>query len=424
MKFEVKQNKLKNGVRVVEIPMKGVDSVMAMVMVRTGSRNETDEQLGISHVLEHMLFKGTEKYPTPKEVASAVDEMGAEFNAFTSKEYTAYYIRSASQYLNKSLEVLGEMIVRPRLEAEALEREKGVIIEEINMYEDQPRERAEEEFENLMFEGSNLGRLIIGSRETVRGATAKSLRKYKESWYRGENVMVIVAGKVSPSLATNSHQTADGMTSQVYGSLPDLSSFEELPEGRVKKFVDEVRYGERREKVIEKGTEQTHFVVGVPGLAFNDKRRYAEAVLKVILGGNMSSRLFVEVREKRGLAYYVGAIGEHFFDGGYLGARAGVRKDKYEEALKVVKEQMMRMKTEVSEEEVEKAKSYLAGKVVLGLENPGGVVRWFGKELILGDKAEQPEEFLQKIKKVGVEEVMGLARELFREEEMRVAVVR
>ncbi len=408
MKFEVKQSQLKNGVRVVEIPMEGVDSVMAMVMVRTGSRNETDEQLGISHVLEHMLFKGTEKYPTPKEVASAVDEMGAEFNAFTSKEYTAYYIRSASQYLNKSLEVLGEMIVRPRLEVEALEREKGVIIEEINMYEDQPRERAEEEFENLMFEGSNLGRLIIGSRETVRGVTAESLRKYKESWYRGENVMAVVAGKLK---IKNEKLKIE----EYFGGLEN---------GKVREFVDEVRYGEHREKVIEKGTEQTHFVVGVPGLAFNDKRRYAEAVLKVILGGNMSSWLFVEVREKRGLAYYVGAIGEHFFDGGYLGARAGVRKDKYEEALKVVKEQMMRMKTEVSEEEVEKAKSYLAGKVVLGLENPGGVVRWFGKELILGDKAEQPEEFLQKIKKVGVEEVMGLARELFREEEMRVAVVR
>ncbi len=409
MEFKIEQYKLKNGVRVVEIPMEGVESSLAMVMVRTGSRNEIDGQLGISHVLEHMLFKGTEKYPTPQVLAGVVDAMGAEFNAFTSKEYTAYYIRSSSENLKKALEVLGEMVVRSRLEAGALEREKGVIIEEINMYEDRPMERAEEEFENLMFAGSNLGRLIIGSRETVRRVTAESLRRYKEEWYRGENVVLVLAGNLS-KLKTQSAKLVE-------------ESFGGLEEGKLREFVDEVRYGEEREKVIEKGTEQTHFVIGVPGLVVDDEKRYAEAVLRVVLGGNMSSRLFTEIREKRGLAYYVGAMVEHFYDGGYFGVRAGVRKDKFEEAVKVVKEQMRLVGQDLKEEEVEKAKSYLRGKMALSLEGVNGVLRWFGKGLILKGEVEQPEEWLRRVEEVSLERVKELAREMLKEEEMKLVVV-
>ena len=418
MEFKIEQYKLKNGIRVVEIPMKGVESSLAMVMVRTGSRNETDEQLGISHVLEHMLFKGTEKYPTPQVLAGVVDAMGAEFNAFTSKEYTAYYIRSSSENLGKALEVLGEMVVKPRLDEMALEREKGVIIEEINMYEDKPMERAEEEFENLMFAGSNLGRLIIGSRETVRGVTAVDLRKYKEEWYRGENVVVMVGGDLGQFKTQNSKGKTIAQSSKLVEE-----SFGELEEGKLRGFVDEVRYGEEREKVIEKGTEQTHFVIGVPGLAIDDERRYVEAVLRVVLGGNMSSRLFTEIREKRGLAYYVGATVEHFYDGGYFGVRAGVRKDKFEEAVKVVKEQMRLVSQDLKEEEVEKAKSYLRGKMALSLEGVNGVLRWFGKGLILKGEVEQPREWLKRVGEVSLEEVKELAREMLKEEEMRLVVV-
>ncbi len=410
MKFEVRQHKLKNGVRVVEIPMEGVESSLAMAMVRTGSRNETDKDLGISHVLEHMLFKGTAKYPTPKDLAGVVDAMGAEFNAFTSKEYTAYYIKSAGVDLPKAVEVLGEMVARPRLEAEALEREKGVIIEEINMYEDRPMERAGEEFENLMFAGSNLGRLIIGSRETVRGVTAERLKEYKDEWYRGENVALVLAGNLSKFKAQSSKLVEE--------------SFGELEKGEMKGFADEVKYGKERERVVEKETEQTHFVIGVPGLAMRDERRYAESVLRVILGGNMSSRLFTEVREKRGLAYYVGATVDHFYDGGYFGVRAGVRKDKFEEAVKVVKDQMRLVGEDLKGEEVEKAKSYLRGKMALNLEGVAGVVRWFGKELVLFGQAEQPGDWLVKIEQVMPEEVMALAKELLVEEELRLAVVK
>lgn len=407
MEFELREYQLRNGVRVVEVPMVGVESVMAMVLVRTGSRNERDEELGISHVLEHMVFKGTEKYPTPRKLAEVVDAMGAEFNAFTGKEYTAYYIKSASENLKQALEVLGEMVVKPRLEAEALEREKGVIIEEINMYEDRPMERAGEEFENLLFAGSNLGRLIIGSRETVRGVTAESLKEYKKQWYRGENVVVMIGGNLNRG-------TREWVE----------TSFEGLEEGKLAGFVDRVRFGSEREKIIEKGTEQTHFVVGVPGLSFDDERKYAEAVLRVILGGNMSSRLFTEIREKRGLAYYVGAMAGHFYDGGYLAVRAGVRKDKFEEALEVVKEQMRLMGEEVSQEELTKAKGYLRGKIALSLEGASGVVRWFGKGMVLKGDKEQPNEWLKQVEKVSLEEVISLGKELFKVDEMRVAVVK
>ncbi len=407
MRFDLHLGKLRNGVRLLTIPLEGAESVVTMVLVKTGSRNETNEQLGISHVLEHMVFKGTKKYPTPLVLASTVDSLGAEFNAFTGKEYTGFYIKSAAEYLDQSLDVLAEMTLHPQLREADLEREKGVIIEEIRMYADQPRERVAEEFENLLFQGSNLGRLIIGSPETVRNVHSQDLKQYMDQWYRGENFLVMAVGKVNPPEVTKKIERL----------------FSSAPKSQLKPYVDKGRFGSKKELRIQKKTEQTHFVVGVPGLSANDKRIAIEMVLSTILGGNMSSRLFVEVREKRGLAYYVGTTREHFYDVGYFAARAGVKKNQFEEALKVVKKEMFALADTLKNEEITRAKKYLLGKITLSLEDPMGVVRWFGGHLVRGLEIDQPDEYMAKIKAVQPEEVKKLAQELFQPANLRLAVI-
>ncbi len=407
MRWEVIYEQLKNQIRVGVIPLQESEAVMTMILVKTGSRNEIDEKLGISHVLEHMVFKGTPTYPTPQALAAAVDSMGAEFNAFTSKEYTGYYIKAAAAYQSKALEILTEMMLSPLLKEDDLEREKGVIIQEIKMYQDQPREIAMEEFENLIFQGSNLGRLIIGNPKTVSGITVQDLVNYKNQWYKGANILILVAGKVK----------AEKVIDQV------RSLWEKTKKGGLSKFVDKGSFGKEKEKIIDKKTQQTHFVVGVPGLSINDPRRYVEAVLRVALGGNMSSRLFVEVREKRGLAYYVGAVAEHYYDVGFIGARAGVKKDKFDEALKVVKDQMQQMSVNLSLEEVERAKKYLVGKIALSLEGPSGVVSWVSKRMVLGLPVEKPKEVIEKIESVNQDQVGSLAKELFETNNMYLVVV-
>ncbi len=408
MRFKLVKGELENKLRFLLVPMEETESVVAMVLVKTGSRNESNEKLGISHVLEHMVFKGTEKYPTPLSLATTVDSLGADFNAFTGKEYTGFYIRSASEYIDRSLDVLAEMVLRPKLRQEDLEREKGVIIEEIRMYADQPRERVGEEFENLLFQGSNLGRLIIGSPETVQGVSSSGLREYMEKWYRGGNFLVMVAGKID--------------LPQVKAKLEEL--FSPALKGELAPYVDEGKIGSQKELFIEKKTEQTHFVLGVPGLSAADKRLPVEMVLSTILGGNMSSRLFVEVREKRGLAYYVGTVTEHFYDTGYLAARAGVKKEKYAQALEVVRNEMLNLADSLKKEEVEKAKKYLLGKIVLSVEDPMGIIRWFGGRLVRGLEVDQPDVLREKIKTVQPEEVQELAKELFQPDKLYLAVIR
>ncbi len=408
MRFKLVKGKLENKLRFLLVPMEETESVVAMVLVKTGSRNEVNEQLGISHVLEHMVFKGTEKYPTPLSLATTVDSLGAEFNAFTGKEYTGFYIRSASEYIDKTLDILAEMVLRPQLRQKDLEREKGVIIEEIRMYADQPRERVGEEFENLLFQGSNLGRLIIGSPETVQGVGSSDLRNYMRKWYRGGNFLVMVAGKID--------------LSQVKVKLEEF--FSPAPEGEIIPYTDKGKIGSQKELLIEKKTEQTHFVLGVPGLSAGDRRLPTEMVLSTVLGGNMSSRLFVEVREKRGLAYYVWAVTEHFYDTGYLAARAGVKKEKYTEALEVVRNEMLGLADSLREEEVERAKKYLLGKIVLSVEDPKGVIRWFGGRLVRGLEVDQPDVLRKKIKAVQPEEIKKLAKEFFQPDKMRLAVVK
>jgi len=408
MQFDVSYTKLKNGVRVLLVPMSGVESVSAMVLCKTGSRNETLRQGGISHVLEHMVFKGTKKYPSPMHIAEAVDSIGAQQNAFTSKEYTGYYITSAAKHLGLTLDIQAEMLTAPLLPQDDLTREREVIVEEINMYEDQPMSKASEEFENLMYDGSAMGRMIIGTKESVRATTSKDLRKYMRRWYRGGNMLVVVAGKIA------NHKFSNSQIEEKFGGMKI---------GILDKYETQAKYGKAENRHFKKKTEQAHFYMGVPGLSIQDPRRYALQMGQVVLGGGMSSRLFNEIREKRGLAYYVKADLDMNFDCGYLGVRAGVNLDKLGEAMSVVKDEMLKLSDTITEAELAKAKEYILGHMPLSLEDSMGVAQFFGTRALVLDEIRQPEEISKQITGVRIQDVKKILNELVSEDKIRSVVV-
>lgn len=409
MQFKTQYTKLANGVRVLRVPIPGTESVTAMILCKTGSRNETVEQGGISHVLEHMVFKGTAKYPTPMAIAEAVDSIGAEQNAFTSKEYTGYYITSAAKHLGLTLDIQAQMLSAPLLPQADLEREREVIVEEINMYEDQPMAMALEMFENLMYDGSSMGRLIIGTKETVRATTSDDLRAYMTKWYRGGNMLVVVAGNLGESPS----------------SLASLieQKFSMMGSGPIEKYTSAAKYGKSRDLHFKKKTEQAHFVMGVPGLSINDPRRYALQMGQIVLGGGMSSRLFNEIREKRGLAYYVRAVLDSNFDCGYLAVRAGVTLDKLGEAMRIVKEEMIKLAETITEAELVKAKEYVLGHMPLSLEGSMDVAQFYGMRALIMDEIRHPDEVKAEVEKLSLQEVKKVLAEVITEKLIRSVVM-
>lgn len=410
MQFKTDYFRLTNGVRVLTIPMDGVESIASLVLVKTGSRNETDEQAGISHVLEHMLFKGSENYPTPLDLATAVDALGAEYNAYTGKEYTGYYIHADARHFDSAITVLSEMLTKPLIKLEELSREQGVIIEEINMYEDLPQERSEEELENVLYGGSSLGRLIIGTKETVAATTPATVRAYKDAWYTGGNVLIILVGKVH-----------DRSRSQLESLLDEM--FGGLAKGDVTNFTTLGMYGKDRSYHLKKKTEQAHFAMGWPGYDLRDPRRFAAKVLSNILGGSMSSRLFTEVREKRGLAYYIRASHEVLADVGQFTVKAGVRLEKLSEALEVVKDQMHTIGTTVTEKELKLAKDNLHGRMVLSLTDPMAVAQYFGHRTLITDDILPVADILAELDKVDLDMVRTTAADILKADELRTVVV-
>lgn len=388
--------------------MPGVESVAALVLVKTGSRNEIPEQSGISHVLEHMLFKGTKNYPTALRLASAVDALGAEYNAYTGKEYTGYYIHADARHFDKAIAILADMVQRPLLNEAELKREQGVIIEEINMYEDQPMERAEEEMENVLYGGSDLGRLIIGTKQTVAATTPETVGAYLKKWYKGANMLVVLVGKVDKLPRLNEH------LEEIFG---------EIKSGPLTPYISAGSYGKQKFYHLKKKTEQAHFAMGWPGFAMDDEKRYAARVLANILGGTMSSRLFTEVREKRGLAYYVRAHHEPLTDVGHFLVKAGVTLEKLSEAMGVVQAQVLGIAESVTEAELKLAKENLHGRIVLSLTEPMSVAQYFGHRSLATDEILPMQKVMKALEAVDLKAVQEAAKSILTVNEMRAVVV-
>lgn len=414
--------KTSNGLTVVKIPMSSVESVTVLAFANTGSRYETPNLQGIAHFFEHMVFKGTANYPTPQSLAAAVDGVGADFNAFTSKEYTGYYVHAAAEHVTLALDVVSDMLLTPKLQQADIDREKGVIIEELNMYVDSPQRHIDNVFENLMFGADpGLAHDIVGTKQTIQSFTSEDFSRFLNHWYGLNNLVLVVAGDeqvVNGKTLMDQIETAFGKPTRSERSTA-------AKEAREKSLAPKV-FGDDRLSLVYRKTEQAHFILGWPGIHRLDPRKYALSLLSTILGGNMSSRLFTEVREQRGLCYYVHSSDDYFQDVGVFGAAAGVDPKRAAEALNVTVGEFLDIasgKRPITELELQRAKDYVAGKTVLGLEDSESVAQYYGVKQLLRGEIETPDAVLAKVKAVKLDDLHQIAQQLVIKDQLRLAII-
>jgi predicted Zn-dependent peptidase len=400
---------LPNGARILEARMDGAPSVAVFVGIAAGSRYEDPAAAGIAHFAEHMFFKGTERRPTARDIAAEIDGIGGEFNAFTGKELTAYYVKCAAESAAVAADVLSDMLLQSRFDAGEIEREKGVIVEEINMYLDTPRDLIGQVHDDLRFGATPLGRPVIGSKDTVRGATRETFLSYLGDWYRPERMVVGLGGAVTDELVAD--------LAERFGTLPAAPT-------PAPPALDLPAVAGPMVRIERRDSDQAHLVLGVAGLPVSHPDRYVASVLQAMLGGGMSSRLFTEVRERRGLAYYVFASATAYAEAGALIVQAGVDTGRIGLAVETIWAELRRIAAEdVDPDELEKTKRYLVGRTVLGVEDPRGMIlHGLRRELIEGRAIELDEVFAG-IHAVTAEDLTRVASELIRPENATLAVV-
>jgi predicted Zn-dependent peptidase len=401
---------LDNGLRVLTAPMESAQSVTCAIMLAAGSRYETPETNGIAHFSEHMFFKGTERRPTARDISKEIDAIGGEFNAFTGKEYTGYYVKCAAESRDVALDVLVDMLRHSKFDPDEIEREKGVIIEEMNMYFDTPRDFIGGVYEELLYGDQPLGWDIIGRKETVRGATRDTFTSYIDSWYKPGRMVVGIGG-----------QLGEGLLERIEELLGDLPAAET---GEPPATAVEGTNGTARVRVHTKQSDQAHISLGVYSYPLEHPDRYALQVLSNVLGGGMSSRLFTEVRERRGLAYYVFGINHSYTDAGSLYAQAGVDIQRIDEAVATIAAELRKVAEEgVPQDELDKAKSFAKGRFILQLESPQGLIMFGLRREVLEGKTPDPEEIVAELDKVRGDDLARVATDVIDGHGLNLAVI-
>ncbi|MEK7127874.1 MAG: pitrilysin family protein [Patescibacteria group bacterium] len=400
-----KKTILENGLRVVSVSMPQVKSAAVLVLVKTGSRYETKKINGISHFLEHMAFKGTKRRPSNLLISSIIDGIGGSFNAFTTKDHTGFYIKAASENLDLILDLLSDLVQNSLIDDQELEKERGAIIEEINMYEDQPQNRVGELYEELLFGDHPLGWQISGTKETVARITRNDVLDYIQNMYHSTAIVVGVVGAIP--------------------ELPVQKYFGKIKPGKENKF-DPVTAEQDTPKslIYYKKTDQAHVCLGVRGYSISHPDRYPLALLSTIIGGYMSSRLFQEIRMKRGLAYYVSSGSEEYADTGYFVTQAGLRIDAVSDAVKIILEQFDLLKNKPpSLEELRRAKDYWRGKMVLSLEDSFRNAAFYATQELLEGKIETPDEVMARVDAVTTEDIQRVAKNIFLNKNLNLAII-
>lgn len=404
-----KKSVLKNGLRIISAPMVGTEAVTVLVFVGAGSKYEKKSINGISHFVEHMLFKGTVKRPTARDISTVLDSIGGEFNAFTSKEYTGYYAKVDAKHLDIALDVVSDMFLNSKFEEAEIAKEKGVIIEEINMVHDTPMRHVGGIFEDLLYGDQPAGWEIAGTKETVTGLKRSDFINYLSDYYVSQNTILVIAGKFNKT----------GLTKKIDKYFGEIKTNESL--GRVAVVEKQVN---PRVRVEFKDTNQTHFCLGARAYNIFDEKRYVATLLAIILGGNMSSRLFIEVREKRGLAYYIRCGLQPYLDSGYLVTQAGVDNNRLDEAISLVWQEYKKIAEQrVSQKELQNAKDYLKGTTMLELESSDAVAEYLGAQEILTKTILTPKQKFDKIDKVTVDDIGDIAKEIFALNKMNLALI-
>ncbi len=400
---------LGNGVRLVTIPMPDNPSVAVLVMVEAGSKYESKETNGISHFLEHMVFKGTPRRPKASEISRELDGLGAHYNAFTGQEVTGYWVKADSRHLDTVLDVVSDMYLNPLFDAKEIEKEKGVIIEELRMYRDLPQRHVHDILSALMHGDQPAGWDVIGTEDTIRSFNRDSFVTYRNAHYVSSATAVMIAGSFDEkSVATKVEKAFSGLSSSK--KSPKLKVTEDQKEPAL--------------RVESKETDQTHMVIAFRTFPIADPRIPVMQVLSTILGGGMSSRLFSKMRDELGICYYIRASHDPFTDHGDLTISAGVDNSRVDVAIREILASCACLKDElVPDAELKKAKDYIAGTSMLELETSETRAEFAGLEEILKGGVESPEEHIERINKVTADQVRGLARQIFVNEGLNLALV-
>ncbi|MCH7492175.1 insulinase family protein [Patescibacteria group bacterium] len=404
-----KKYKLKNGMRVILAPLHETKAITALILVKVGSRYEQRSINGASHFVEHLMFKGTKKRPTALSITKELDGIGAEFNAFTSKDHTGYYIKANFEKLELALDILSDIIYNSKFVAKETERERGVIIEEINMYEDNPMMMMEDLFEQTVFGDHPLGWNISGPKSVINKISREKLYQYYRKYYRPQNILLTVAG--------NFDTKVNNLIEHYFGVKPQAkspSSFQKIIIQQKKPQI----------KVKYKDTEQVQLGLGFPAYSYTTSKLYPLYLLTVILGGNMSSRLFMSIREKKGLCYFIRAGVNAYQDSGTLMIQAGVDKQRVHEAIKAILKELKKIKVSgVTEAELRKAKDYLKGKLILDLESSEHVASWLSRQELLQNRVLTPTQQIQRLEKVKLADIKKVSNEIINTRSLNISLI-
>jgi predicted Zn-dependent peptidase len=403
-----KKTRLDNGVRVITHHMPGMQSVTLGIWIKVGSRHETEEYKGISHFLEHLLFKGTKKYSC-RRIKESIEGVGGSLNGFTSEETTCYLVKIPARHLDLALDILSDMVINSLIPAHEVERERTVILEELKMYKDQPRSYVYELLDGLLWPRQPLGTGVIGTTESVSRIQQGDLARYKKHSYTPFNIVVSAAGLLA-------HERLTRKVEKMFSGLDGTN---------VNRFIParEEQRGPQL-KALAKDTEQTHLALGFHGFKRDHPLRYALNILHLVMGGNMSSRLFNTVREKKGLAYEIGTHVRRFHDTGALIVHAGIDNLKVEKAIHLIFEELSKVKYAlVSNEEFKRAKEFYLGQLMLALEDTLDHMIWIGESTLTLDKTDTLDAIIAEVNKVTRQDIREVAGYVFKEEKINLALI-
>lgn len=394
----MQQFTLDNGLRVMLAPVNGTDTVSVLVLVRVGSRYEPANLNGACHFIEHMMFKGTRRRPTAQHISRTLDAIGADFNAFTGKNYTGYYVKVDKSHLHLGLDIIDDMIFASKMDKDELNRERGAIIEEIHMYEDNPMMHVSDLLEEVMFDGSTLGWEIAGTTKIIREVDRDEMFVFWKQFYQPSNMVLVVSGNIDAKVKQWINETfgRHKTTHKTFGSFTN--------------FAPHKPHRKPLARVQNKPTEQIQIAIGFPSFGMQDPRNAALTLLGVILGGNMSSRLFVEVRERKGLAYFVRVANDAYEEVGNFMIRAGLDKKRLDVAMATIMKELRKIvRTPVAVKELRDAKAYIRGQMAIRLEDSYERAQWFAREKMFQKSVRTPERYLRTIENVTLKDVLAVA---------------
>ena len=429
-----KKTTFKNGLRIITVPQKGTQAVTVLVLVGTGSKYENKEINGISHFLEHMFFKGTKKRPTTLQVNEPLDRIGGIHNAFTGKEFTGYWAKVDFKHLDLALDWVSDIYLNSKFEEREINKERGVIIEEVNMYLDTPVAYVGELWEKVLYGDQPAGWLTIGEKEIIAKLKKEQFLNYLKNHYSAKNTIICIAGKIEPKIAIKKvKKYFEGMRKSPpkpklkvidasVGASTELSRMSSASIPSDSRGIE--KQISPRSLVYFKKTDQTHFCLGARGYNLFHPKRYVQELLGIVLGGMMSSRLFIEIRDKLGLAYYIKTSVESNVDTGYLTTQAGVENNKADKAISIIlKEYRKISQKKISAPELKKAKDNIKGKMILELESSDARASFYGVQELLKDEILTPKEIFKEVDKVSTNDILKVAKDIFQPKNLNLALI-